>query len=124
MSCYPEEWFSREDRQKRAHHILENGTIVHPFIDRSATKHRPYLELRPISLPFLQGDVSEEHKNGTVDGSKAGEILRSLVTLGNTECVKAETEAIIEADADAGVRMLTGSSGASSGGRVSHERRR
>lgn len=53
-----------------------------------------------------------------MDASKAGEILRSLVALSNTECMKAGMEAVIEADADAVVRMLTGSSGVSSGVRV------
>lgn len=81
-------------------------------------------ELPSISLPVLQDDVSEEYKKGTVDGLKAGDILRSLATLGNTECVKAGTEAVIEADADAVVQMLTGSTGVSSGGRVRHEWRR
>lgn len=78
--------------------------------------------LPSISLPFLQDDISEEHKKGTVDGSKAGEIFRSLVVLSNTESVKAGMEAVIEADADAVVRMLTGSSGVSSGARVSESR--
>lgn len=59
-----------------------------------------------------------------MDGKKAGEILRSLATLGSTACVKAGMGGVIEADADAVVRMLTGGSGASSGGRVNIERGR
>lgn len=93
---------------------------MYEIVDCSAAKHTVVtFETPSISLSCLQDDVSEEHKNGTVDGFKAGEILRSLATLGNTDCVKAGMEAI-EADADAVVRMLTGGSGVSSGGRVGH----
>ena len=64
-----------------------------------------------------QDDFSE-HGSGSIDGSKAGEILRFLATVGNTECLRAGMEAVVEADVDSVVRMLTGTSGDSSGGRV------
>lgn len=98
----------------------ESKCIILPMLPHTI----PTFDPLPISLPFLQDGLSEEHKHGTVDGLKAGEILRSLAALGNTGCVKAGMEAAIEADADAVVRMLTGSSGVSSGGRVRDEWRR
>ncbi|CAM9254386.1 unnamed protein product, partial [Hapterophycus canaliculatus] len=62
-----------------------------------------------------------EHAGSTVDGARAGEILRSLAAVGNTTHLRAGVEAITDADAAAVVRMLTGSSG-SSGARGRGER--
>lgn len=56
-----------------------------------------------------------------MDGARAAETLRSLTTLGKTECLRAGLETVVEADAAAVVRMLSGNSGAT-GGRVGFKR--
>eukprot|EP00903_Cladosiphon_okamuranus_P013503 g12576.t1 len=109
------EWISeREDVAAFLHNFTEARLIISclELVEKSVARG-----MEMCRQATSQDDAPEEHRNGTVDGSKAGEILRSLATLGKTECLRAGTEAIIEADADAVVRMLMGSSGASCGGR-------
>eukprot|EP00904_Undaria_pinnatifida_P005950 jgi/Undpi1/2485/HiC_scaffold_13.g05864.m1 len=57
----------------------------------------------------MQAAAQGEGDASTVDGVTAGEVLRSLTVLGDTEvCVRPGTEASTDADVAATVRMLTG----------------
>ncbi|CAM9288395.1 unnamed protein product [Ectocarpus fasciculatus] len=106
------DWISeREDVAVFLSNFIEARMIISSLelVDKSVA-----LGMNMCKHPSPQDD-SWEHTDGTVDGARAGEMLRSLTTLGKTECLRAGLETVVEADAAAVVRMLSGNSGA--GGR-------
>ncbi|CAM9503238.1 unnamed protein product [Ectocarpus sp. 12 AP-2014] len=109
------DWISeREDVAVFLSNFIEARMIIssQELVDRSVA-----LGMSMCKHPSPQDDSSGGHTDGTVDGARAGEILRSLTTLGKTECLRAGLEAVVEADAAAVVRMLSGNSGATGGRR-------
>lgn len=74
------------------HHFDENGHLVRAFFIR---KHYPDGALGT----YVQGPVSQMHKNQSVDGNFLNELLRKHMmlkgTIQNTRAVKELTEAVV-----------------------------